>query len=169
MEGKTFALLVKSPVVGASKEIVEQNNRAVDAMVDMMIAMSDFLAHSMGVAFSKSQEILEDYFEKLKNGEVESMYFNDFYKMWSSNVEGAMEKYFFSDELSELIARATDSAMVFKVEFDKVVEKALEESPIVTKNEVDNVYKNVYELKREVRELKKQIADLEGKLEAKNN
>ena len=53
--------------------------------------------------------------------------------------------------------------MIFKIESDKLIEKSLSDSPIVTKSEVDNVYKNVYELRREVRSLKKELEELRGK------
>lgn len=159
---KTFGILVKSPVVGSSREMLEQNNKAVDSMIDMLISVSEFMTKSLSVGYKNSQEVFEEYFEAVDKGE-DPKTFNEFYKMWSKHVENAIEKYFYTDEFSKLIAKAADSYMIFKIEFDKLIEKSLSDSPIVTKSEVDNVYKNVYELRREVRSLKKELEELKGK------
>lgn len=165
---KTFGVLVKSPVVGSSREMLEQNNRTVDSMVEMLISVSEFMTKALSVGYKNSQEVFAQYFDSMEKGE-EPKTFNEFYKMWSKHVENAIEKYFYSDEFSLLIAKAADSYMIFKIEYDKLIEKSLSESPIVTKSEVDNVYKNVYELRREVRSLKKELEELRGKEDLKSD
>lgn len=165
---KTFGILVKSPVVGSSRELLEQNNRAVDSMVDMLISVSEFITKALSVGYKNSQEVFEEYFDSVDKGE-DPKTFNEFYKMWSKHVENAIEKYFYTDEFSKLIAKAADSYMIFKIEYDKLIEKSLSDSPIVTKSEVDNVYKNVYELRREVRSLKKELEELRGKEDLKSD
>ena len=159
---KTLGVLVKSPVVGSSRELIEQNNKAVDSMVDMLISVSEFMTKALSVGYKYSQEVFEEYLDSVDKGE-DPKTFNEFYKMWSKHVENAIENYFYTDEFSKLIAKAADSYMIFKIESDKLIEKSLSDSPIVTKSEVDNVYKNVYELRREVRSLKKELEELRGK------
>lgn len=163
---QTFGVLVKSPVVGSSREMLEQNNKAVDAMIEMLISVSEFMTKALSVGYKYSQEAFEQYFDSVDNGE-EPKTFNEFYKMWSKHVENAIETYFYTDEFSKLIAKTADSAMIFKIEYDKVIEKALADFPIVTKSEVDNVYKNVYSLRREVRELKKELEELRAQKDEK--
>lgn len=163
---QTFGVLVKSPVVGSSREMLEQNNRAVDAMIEMLISVSEFMTKALSVGYKYSQEAFEQYFDSVDNGE-DPKTFNEFYKMWSKHVENAIETYFYTDEFSKLIAKTADSAMIFKIEYDKVIEKALADFPIVTKSEVDNVYKNVYSLRREVRELKKELEELRAQKDEK--
>ena len=87
--------------------------------------------------------------------------------MWSRHVENAIETYFYTDEFSKLIAKTADSAMIFKIEYNKLIEKSLADFPIVTISQVDNVYKKVYELRRELRDLKNELEDLKKSTEAK--
>ena len=89
--------------------------------------------------------------------------------MWSKHVENAIENYFYTDEFSKLIAKTADSAMIFKIEYDKVIEKALADLPIVTMSQVDGVYKKVYDLRREIRDLKKELEELKEELAKENN
>lgn len=163
---QTFGILVKSPVVGSSRELLEQNNKAIDAMIEMLVSVSEFMTKSSSVGYKYSKEAFNDYVESLEKGEGAKT-FKEFYNMWSRHVENAIETYFNTDEFSKLIAKTADSAMIFKIEYNKLIEKSLADFPIVTISQVDNVYKKVYELRRELRDLKNELEDLKKSTEAK--
>ena len=165
---KTFGILVKSPVVGSSREMLEQNNRAIDAMIEMLVSVSEFMTKASSVGYKYSKEAFNDYAKSIENGE-KAKTFKEFYDMWSKHVENAIENYFYTDEFSKLIAKTADSAMIFKIEYDKVIEKALADLPIVTMSQVDGVYKKVYDLRREIRDLKKELEELKEELAKENN
>lgn len=158
---QTFGILVKSPVVGSAREMLEQNNKAIDAMIEMLVSVSEFLTKSSTVGYKYSKDAFTDYIKSLEKGEGVKT-FKEFYDMWSKHVENAMETYFYTDEFSKLIAKTADSAMIFKIEYNKLVEKALADLPIVTISQVDNVYKKVYDLRRELRNLQKEMEDLKN-------
>ncbi|NLM06575.1 MAG: poly(R)-hydroxyalkanoic acid synthase [Tissierellia bacterium] len=163
---KTVGTLLTSPVVGQSREVIEQNNRVVDSMIDMLVSVSEYMTSIVSVASENSKKAFEDYIEMLQKGEQPKT-FNEFFKMWSEKVEQAIEKHFYTDEFSSLIAFTADSYMKFKIESDKAYEKFLADTPIVTKSEVDSLYKTVYDLKKEVRSLKKALEAKETKTTAK--
>lgn len=158
---QTFGILVKSPVVGSAREMLEQNNKAIDAMIEMLVSVSEFMTKSSTVGYKYSKDAFADYIKSLEKGEGVKT-FKEFYDMWSKHVEGAMETYFYTDEFSKLIAKTADSAMIFKIEYNKLVEKALSDLPIVTISQVDNVYKKVYDIRRELRNLQKEMEDLKN-------
>lgn len=158
---QTFGVLVKSPVVGSSREVLEQNNKAIDAMIEMLVSISEFITMTSSVGYKHSKEVFSEYAESIEKGEKPKT-FKEFYDMWSKHVEDAIEEYFYTDEFSKLIAKTSDSAMVFKIEYDKVIEKALAGLPIVTISDVDSVYEKVYELRREIRELQKELEELKA-------
>lgn len=163
---QTFGILVKSPVVGSSREMLEQNNKALDAMIEMLVSVSEFITKSSSVGYKYSKEAFKQYVDSLEKGEGAKT-FKEFYDMWSRHVENAIETYFYTDEFSQLIAQTADSAMVFKIEYNKLIEKALSDLPIVTISQVDNVYKKVYDLRRELREVKKELEELKQSTEDK--
>ena len=158
----TYGKLAASPMVGSSKEIVEQNNKMVDALVDMIISMSEYLGSIFAVAKENSRKTFEEYIEMIENG-AQPKTFNEFFKFWSDSVENAIERHFYTDEFSNILGMTTDAFMKFKIEYDKCVEKYLSFTPIVTKSEVDSLYKTVYNLKKEVKVLNKKIENLNDK------
>ncbi len=165
---QTFGILIKSPAVGNARQLLEQNNRTLDSMIDMFVTLSEFMTSSLSVAYKHSEEAFRQYLESIENGE-DPKTFKEFYDMWSDYVEKAIEKFFYIDEFSKFIGKTADSPMVFKIEYDKLIEQALKDLPIVTKSEVDNVYKNVHDLRREVRELKREIENLQTGSEEQEN
>ena len=148
--------------------MLEQNNRAIDAMIEMLVSVSEFMTKASSVGYKYSKEAFSDYAKSIENGE-KAKTFKEFYDMWSKHVENAIENYFYTDEFSKLIAKTADSAMIFKIEYDKVIEKALADLPIVTVSQVDGVYKKVYDLRREIRDLKKELEELKEELAKENN
>lgn len=160
---KTFGAMLKSPVVGSSREMIEQNNKMLDALVNFLIISSEFSTKLMGVASDNSRKAFESYFDLLEEGSTPKT-FNEFYKFWSEKVETAIDKYFYTDEFSKMIGFVAEAAMKFKIESDKATELFLAGSPVVTTSEIESVYKNVYELKKEIRALKKELNEVKKDL-----
>ena len=92
---------------------------------------------------------------KIKPQCADSVFAEKFDK--AANIPTAKVRILSADEFSKLIAKTADSAMIFKIEYNKLVEKALADLPIVTISQVDNVYKKVYDIRRELRNLQKEI------------
>ena len=163
---KTFGALMKSPAFGISRDDIEQNSKMVDSLINFLVTSSEFFTNISGVVNDNSKKAFETYFELLQEG-TEPKTFNEFYEFWSSKIEEALNEYFYTDEFTKLISVTVDSIMEFKIESDKAVEKLLENLPIVTNSEIDNVYKNVYLLKKEVRSLKDEIEELKETVNVK--
>ena len=163
---QTFGILVKSPVVGSSRELLEQNNKAVNAMIEMLVAVSEYMTRTASIGYKYSKEYFENYATSIQEGEQPKT-FKEFYDMWSKYVEDAIETYFYTDEFAEVLAKTAETSMIFKVEYDKVIEKSLSNLPIVTISQVDGVYEKVYNLRRELREVKKELEDLKASMNTK--
>ena len=143
---QTYGILVKSPVVGSSRELLEQNNKAINAMIEMLVAVSEYMTRTATIGYKYSKEYIENYAKSLQEGQ-EPKTFKEFYDMWSKYVEDAIETYFYTDEFAEVLAKTAETSMVFKVEYDKVIEKSLANLPIVTMSQVDGVFEKVYNLR----------------------
>ncbi len=162
---KTVGELIKSPVVGSNRELIEQQNKMVHSMIEMNIAMLEYVGSISTVAAENARSAVEKYVKMAQDASTPKT-FQEFYQFLSTDVEAAIEKYFFTDEFSKLIAKTTDSYMKFKIEADKLIERFMSQTPFVTNDKVDNVYKNVQELKREVRALGRKVEELEARLDA---
>jgi class III poly(R)-hydroxyalkanoic acid synthase PhaE subunit len=158
---KTVGELIKSPVMGSNRELIEQQNKAVDKMIDLIMVFSEASFAVTNIASTQSDDAVNAYIELVKKGEQPKS-FQEFYDYWSGQLEGELEKYFYTDEYAALLAKLSDAFMDYKIESDKLLEKQLETTPIVTDAKIDSVYKTIYLLKKEVKTLKKKVESLEA-------
>lgn len=153
---QTVGALVKSPVVGSNREFIEQQNKAVDAATEMLLNAIEFVGQISNVTSTQGKLSVEDWLKELENS-AEPKSFKEFYKYWTGKIEGELEKFFYTDEFSNLMGQTLEATMKYKIESDKLAERYLEKTPIVTRGQIDSLYKTVYELKREVRRLKNEL------------
>lgn len=151
---KTFGAIFQSPSVGINKELIDQQNKTFDTYIDMLLLGIDFTTRILAVQNENIDEIIKKYFEMAEKGSQPKS-FSEFYKYWTTELERILESYFATPEYSRLLGQLSSVAMDYKIEMQKLTEKYLEETPLVTKSEMNSLYKTVYDLKKEVRSYKK--------------
>lgn len=158
---KTFGAVLTSPSIGLNKRLVEQQSKTFDTMLNMLIISSDLSSRICAVQNEHVGSIIEKYFNLVENG-TEAKSFNDFAEYWTSEIEKVYESYFATEEYAKLLGQLSTTAMEYKIEMNKLMEHYLEDTPIVTRSEMDSFYKTVYDLKKEIKALRKEL----GKPEA---
>ena len=87
--------------------------------------------------------------------------------MWLKTNEQAFENFFASAEFTKAFNQFASDASQFKIKSDKLMEKMLAQIPVPTNTEMKSLYKTVYDLRKEVAALQKQVQELEKKAAAK--
>ena len=132
---------------------VNQANKA-------MISMGALLAIVMKTAKDSFADIAEKVQKDLAAGKSITT-FRDFYKVWYTVTEDAYEKLLLTDEFSKAFTDFSDKYALFMIAKNKVVERMLSSIPIPTNTDMKSLYKTVYDLRKDVRDLKKALAALE--------
>ena len=132
---------------------VNQANKA-------MISMGTLLAIVMKTAKDSFADIAEKVQKDLADGKSITT-FRDFYKVWYTVTEDAYEKLLLTDEFSKAFTDFSDKYALFMIAKNKVVERMLSSLPIPTNTDMKSLYKTVYDLRKDVRDLKKALAALE--------
>lgn len=152
---KTFGAILLSPSLGINKELIEQQSKAFDTYVDMVLLSTDFTSRIFAVQNENLDDMIKKYLEMSEKG-IQPKTFNEFYTYWSNELEGVFDSYFATPEYSKLLGQLSSAAMDYKIEMQKLVEKYLEDTPIVTRSEINSLYKTIYDLKKEIKALKKE-------------
>ena len=129
---------------------VNQANKA-------MISMGALLAIVMKTAKDSFADIAEKVQKDLAAGKSITT-FRDFYKVWYTVTEDAYEKLLLTDEFSKAFTDFSDKYALFMIAKNKVVERMLSSLPIPTNTDMKSLYKTVYDLRKDVRDLKKALA-----------
>jgi len=92
-----------------------------------------------------------------EGGEVTSML--ALYQEWLNLSDKVYVNLFESTEYSTLMAEVGSMQMKLRKDIELQTEKMLKDIPVATRSEMDEVYKTIYDLKKQVRELEKKIND----------
>jgi len=100
--------------------------------------------------------LAENIAAKMENGEeVKSMM--AVYQEWMNISDKTFVSLFESDHYSVLMAEVSALQLKLKKDVEGQMEKMLENVPVATRSEMDELYKTIYELKKEVRQLEKMM------------
>ncbi len=101
-------------------------------------------------------KLIENITNKVENGtEINSM--TALYQEWLNISDKVYVELFESDEYSKLMAEVSALQLKLRKEMDLQAEKMLAGYPVATKSEMDELYKVIYDLKKEVRQLEKMM------------
>lgn len=102
------------------------------------------------------EKIAESVMHKIENGEdVNSMI--KLYQEWLNTSDKNFVELFETDEYSQLMAEVSSLQLRIKKSVEKQTEKMFENVPVATRSEMDEVYKTIYDLKKEVRQLQSML------------
>ena len=93
--------------------------------------------------------------------------FDTFFNKWVQKNEEVFQDFFKTEEYGTLLKELISAGAKFKKSIDEYYEAILKGTNIATKYELDRAYKEIYALKKAVKELKKQIKQLSEQQEKK--
>lgn len=108
-------------------------------------------------------KLIENITNKMENGtEINSM--TALYQEWLNISDKVYVELFESDDYSKLMAEVSALQLKLRKEVELQAEKMLAGYPVATRSEMDELYKVIYDLKKEVRQLEKML-DIDGETE----
>jgi class III poly(R)-hydroxyalkanoic acid synthase PhaE subunit len=149
-----FRQFFNIPQLGLARGYQEKFNQAVDkyniyhsTMAEFVRVLSLPLSHSVAVM----QEKLGEMAEKGALPDDSQKY----YQIWIKILEGHYMKLFQSPEYNQILANTLNAISDFSASKDAVIQDMLSVLPIPSRKEVDDLERELYELKKRIRALEK--------------
>lgn len=144
-----------------TKSIAEWQDIADRTMVyNIKNAQMQYMMYAQGTKVMDA--LAESVMHKLEAGEeVKSMM--SLYQDWMTISDKTFVSLFESDEYSELMAEVSALQMKLRKDMEAQMEKAMSGLPVATRSELDELYKTIYDLKKEVRQLGRML-EIDGGL-----
>lgn len=161
----TIGRSLRSPSLGYFRESLTTFQRTVDAYVEYQASMQEF--HSL--MFATSQKAMEKVLARLTefSGQQPSpQMLKEFYRLWLKINEDTYHDLFLSKEFTKLLQEVLTRGLQFRKWLDDLSDQLLELTNLPGKKDMDEIYKTIYELKKEVRGQRRRIQDLEQRLAA---
>ncbi len=152
---KEFKQFFQIPQLGLMRTYQEKANQVLDKYNFFQSTLSEFL-NLLGLPFSRSMKVMQDKIgEMAENGtlpEDTKVYYN----MWVKVLEGHYMTLYQTPEYVETMARTINALAEFSAARDAVLEDLLSQLPVARKSEMDDMARELYELKKRLRKLEKE-------------
>jgi polyhydroxyalkanoate synthase subunit PhaE len=162
---RTFGRLLESPSLGYSREDNQKLLRGFDAWLDFCRASSDYqviLADAWARAFER---LMRELVSRAEKGEkIEGL--QQVLRIWGGVVDGVFDEVFRSEEYGRVQGRLLNAAMTYRLRERECVEAFMKTSHLPTRSELDDAYRTIYELRKEVKALKKALGQLRAETTA---
>lgn len=158
---RTFGRCLESPSLGHTRELSQDLIKGFHVWVDSRRASFEYqilLAEAWGRAFEQYMRQLVSLAEK---GEpVQSL--RQVLYVWIDVIEDVFTGLFRSEEYLQRQSQLVNTVTAYRLIERRLVEAFSKTSHLPTRSELDEAYKRIYELRRELRELKKTLHDIKA-------
>ena len=143
------------PQLGLTREYQERFNSMMDKFHQSQANKAEFL-RLLCLPFQRSMGVMQEKIAVLaETGELPDDS-HEYYQMWIKILEGHFMTLFQTPEYIEALTRTIGSSTNFTEAKNAVIEDMIKDLPIAQKSEMDDLSREVYELKRRIRRLEKE-------------
>ncbi len=159
-----FQKYLHVPKVGLNREYNEQMSELIDKSNIFSSYLIELL-YLFSVPFEKTNWVMQQKIEKmLETGEVVEDS-KQAYNEWIKILEGHFMELLKSHEYTEVLNNTITSLAAYKNVKNDVTDIFLKEFQIPTRKDMDDVYRDIYLMKKKIRTLSKQMESLQSELE----
>lgn len=142
------------PPLGLTRYYQERINQAIDKYNLFNNTLSEFL-HLLSQPFDKALKAMQEKIEELTKSSGLPEDTRVYYQMWLKTLEGNFMKLFKSGEYNRALGETLTAMEDYLNARNKIIQDMLLSLPIPTSKEMDDLYMEVYTLKKTVRDLEK--------------
>jgi len=151
---KTLGNLTQVPALGPSRGFQHKLMQAFDAWAQLYPANIDYQIVLSEIQIQSFAELLRELLSLAKQGEaIED--FSQLQQLWSFTADKVYEKTFCSEDKLKVRGRFLNAVNQYKLCQQELIEMWMETMNLPIRSEVDEIHKNIYELRKEVKSLKR--------------
>ena len=156
--GKIFGV----PALGKDREKIEHLSACAKAMVEFAAAAIEYQRMMQKTAAEANQKLGKIMVEKTAAGEKFDK-FDDFFSLWIDTNEKEFNALFYGEEFSAKRNAMSSAGFAVRKLYHELIEDQLADLPIARRSEMDEVYKLIYDLRKEVKGLKAKLQAAQNK------
>ncbi len=164
MYEKEFRPFFAMPQLGLTRFYQERMAQAMDQFNLYQAAMGDFY-NLLYRPMEKSNRVLQEKLSSLAEEGKAPENFQDYYRLWLKTLEGHYMTLFKSAEFTRTLAETMKATENFMEARQAVLQDLLKFLPIPTHKDMEDLYQELYLLKKKVNELEMKLTDSRTKKE----
>jgi class III poly(R)-hydroxyalkanoic acid synthase PhaE subunit len=159
---ESFGSLMKSPVLGPTREFNGKLVSGFDAWTELYKASINYQFVLADIQVRSFEVLMQELVSLAEKGEkVED--WRQFQLLWSQVSDGVFEEAFCRDDNLKIRGKFLNALNTYRIQQQELMELSLKTMNVPLRSEVDEIHKSIYELRKEVKQLKKALAKSESR------
>ena len=158
---ENFGSLVQSPLLGPTRELNGQILKGFDAWVNLYRATIDYQIVLSNVQIRSFEALMKELVSKAEKGEKIDNW-QQLQMLWSTVADDVFAKEFCDEKNLKIRGKFLNALNTYRVHQQDLMELGMKMMNIPSRLEVDEMHKSIYELRKEVKSLKKALAKYEN-------
>lgn len=142
------------PQIGLNRLYQERINKALDKYNIFVTSLTEFL-QILQMPFEKTAKAMHEKIEELTNAGALPEDSKEYYRMWVKTLEGHFMSLYKSTQYIEALGNTMAAFEDYLGARNSIIQDMLQSFPIPTNKEMNELYKELYLLKKKVRELER--------------
>jgi len=156
-QGEDFRKILNVPQLGLNRYYQERQNKAIEKASEFQSALTEFLQMLM-IPLEKAHYGVQEEIAKLeKEGKAAIKDSKALYQLWIQKLEDHYMALLRSDEYMNTLRGTLNSLHDFRAARSEFFMDLMQNLPIPTNKEMDELYKDLYILKKRVKELERKV------------
>ena len=159
---KSFGSVLQSPSLGYTREFNNKLLKSFETGINFSKASFDYQIVLLDVCLKAFEELTRELASSEAKGKTVQNW-QQFLQVWSSVFDRVFAQTFRSQDALEVQGNFLNSAMTYRLYQQQLMEVFLKMYNLPTRSEVDEIHHSIYELRKEVKSLKKALAESQAK------
>jgi len=151
---REFRQFLNVPQLGLTRAYQERLSRGADRFHVFQTTMGEFFS-LLYLPVEKSFKVLQDQVAHMAEGGELPERSKEYYRLWVKILEGHYMTLFKSPEYNQTLGRILDSLGDYMVARQEILQDAMQALPVPSQKEMDELYREIYLLKKRIKALEK--------------
>jgi BMFP domain-containing protein YqiC len=151
-----FAPMMKLMGNNATTQQMNNSKELANEFVQYQMRNTEMQYMMYNTGLKAMEELAETVYNDIRNGN-ETKDFTNLYTTWLTISDKHFVELFSTEEYSKMQADLNSFGMKIKTQINGQMEKALANVPVISRSEMDETYKTIYEMKKRISVLEKQL------------
>lgn len=158
---ESYGSLMQSPLLGPTRELSGKLLGAFDAWIQLYRADISYQVVLANVQIRSFEELMRKLILRSQKGEkIED--WRQFQKIWGYIADGVFEREFCSEDNLKIRGKFLNAVNTYNIHQQELMELWMKWLNVPVRSEVDEIHKNIYELRKEMKTLKKARSQFEA-------
>lgn len=158
---RSFGRMTETPRLGFNRELMDKLINSFDTWVQFRKSSADYhvlLARTSAKAF---EQVMQELVSLSEKGEkIDSI--RELMNLWMDTVDQTFSKLYKTEEYLNVQRDLSTAVMTYRMKEQEIVEVMMKMLNLPTRGELDDAYRSLYELRKEVKQLKKALKEQNG-------